>query len=402
MVRIFLLLIALFLYFPNAKSHEVYGSNNNFISTDSLQISILTIDSSDDLKTQFGHLCIRVKDSENHSDDTYHFGGYLQNQNLFPLRFILGRIYAHDYVTTYNEFLDNYKGRSFYETELLLTEEEKAHILNLIHSFSTTNFTAYRYDLLSENCSTKIYSILKLGVDGTFEFNIPDTLRTSRSIINQYCDNSPWVRLGINVLMGYGYDRPLMPEEQNFVPITLFENMQHVFVRNNNGTHHLTSKITYFENENVNKRVSTVLHPMTMLIIILFISIFTIIIEVKKRKICITLDCFLYSLLGILGIITTSVFLFSYMSYHEENILILILNPIHLLYLPFMLWLTIKKRKDYYHVINLFLFSLFLILFKATPQVFPVELIPVALIFILRSGIHILFRFFPNYLPSNR
>lgn len=397
----FHILVFFFLFSGLAKAQSIKEEN-----LDTLAVSILTVEPSKDPSSLFGHISIRIQDKKNHTDITYHHGGYNSDVSFFPVRFVLGWIFAYDYNLPYDKFCAKYleEGRSFTSLELNLKPNEKAKLIETIKDYSTSGYTYYRYDYLRENCSTKVINAIRRSVDGEIRYRQDNGFVSLRMLIASYCNGSPWTNLFLNLLMGYGFDKGLSIDEQNFLPRTLTDNLRKASIIEENGTERklTSSKIeTYTPAKSVINH-KTICSPLfagwTFLLFFFIISLY----ELKKSSIMWILDILLYGIFGLAGCFISFVCLKSTMPYMETNLLVILFNPIHLIYLPIMIWLIIKKRKDYYHVINLFLFSAFLILFKATPQVFPIELIPVALIFILRSGIYILFRFFPNYLTSNR
>ena len=59
--------------------------------------------------------------------------------------------------------------------------------------------------------------------------------------------------------------------------------------------------------------------------------------------------------------------------------MILLFNPIPLLYLPFMVYNDIKRNKDRYHIVNLAYLTLFMLLMPVIPQEFNLTVLPLAL-----------------------
>lgn len=79
-----------------------------------------------------------------------------------------------------------------------------------------------------------------------------------------------------------------------------------------------------------------------------------------------------------------------------SNWLILLLNPIPLIYLPVMVYRAIKGKKDYYHTINIVCLTSFMMIMPFIQQKFNVTVLPLALCLLICSANHVLLYYRQN------
>ena len=110
----------------------------------------------------------------------------------------------------------------------------------------------------------------------------------------------------------------------------------------------------------------------------------------KFRRIWWGWDILLYASQGIAGCIIAFLFFFSVHPTVGSNWLLILFNPIPLLYLPVMVYKAIKHKKDAYHVVNLIYLTLFIVILPFCGQEFNLTILPLALGLLVNSAGHIL------------
>jgi hypothetical protein len=100
-------------------------------------------------------------------------------------------------------------------------------------------------------------------------------------------------------------------------------------------------------------------------------------------------NALLFFLQGIGGCIIAFLFFFSLHPTVGSNWLLMLFNPLPLLYLPVLIYRGIKGKKDPYHWYNLMSLTSFMILMPFLPQEFNPTVLPLALSLILVSVGHL-------------
>ena len=96
-------------------------------------------------------------------------------------------------------------------------------------------------------------------------------------------------------------------------------------------------------------------------------------------------DAVLFAFQGLAGCIVAFLFFFSLHPTVGSNWLLAILNPIPLVYLPWMIYKSVKGRKDLYHVGNAVILTLFIVFWWLIPQKITLVIVPLALSLLVRS-----------------
>jgi hypothetical protein len=105
----------------------------------------------------------------------------------------------------------------------------------------------------------------------------------------------------------------------------------------------------------------------------------------KKKKSFWGLDIILFSMAGMAGCIIAFLVCFSQHPTVSPNYMLFVFHPLHLLYLPFMVWRAYKRMKDPYQLANLAVLTLFIVFFCLLPQKINLAVVPLALCLWIRS-----------------
>jgi hypothetical protein len=97
----------------------------------------------------------------------------------------------------------------------------------------------------------------------------------------------------------------------------------------------------------------------------------------------------MFLLQGLGGCIVAFLFFFSLHPTVGSNWLLIMFNPLPLLYLPVMIYRGIKRQKDPYHIYNTACLTSFMILMPFIPQEFNPTVLPLALNLLLISLGHL-------------
>src|SRR5699024_5707114 len=85
----------------------------------------------------------------------------------------------------------------------------------------------YKYDFLFDNCATRISDIFDDTFGNSWEIKdiIPRKGLSFRQIINAYLKDSPWERLGINLMFGSHADKAMTNKQIMFLPDFLMKGL---------------------------------------------------------------------------------------------------------------------------------------------------------------------------------
>jgi len=346
-------------------------------SSDSLQISLITSGPGNDLYTAFGHTAIRVQDFSSGGDFVFNYGTFDFSTDHFYWKFTRGRLMYFLSVQKFPLFLQAYKaeGRKLTEQILNLSKAEKHHIFNYLRVNYKPENRFYKYNFLSDNCATRIRDIIgdSYGKSWKIDNIIPEKGLSFRDIINAYLDNSPWERLGINLMFGKRADEAMTNKEIMFLPKYLMVGFQHSSI---NG-HSLVKTKKILNNPHSEKAP----YPFYLRPIFWFslLCLFILILSFSKsnkfsNKLLPWIDRCLFFLSGLLGCFLVFMWFGTDHGITKWNYNILWLFPVNIFF-SFHFFKDKKWVKTYaifIVAVNLILLATFLIL----PQELPFALLP--------------------------
>ncbi len=125
-------------------------------------------------------------------------------------------------------------------------------------------------------------------------------------------------------------------------------------------------------------------------LLLLAMTLLVGVVELYIKRCLWGMDILLFGLQGLAGCIIAFLFFFSVHPTVDSNYLLIILNPIPLLYLPVMIYRCIKHKKEPYHWANAIVLTLFIAFWGVMPQKFNLVILPLALCLLLRSITHLI------------
>lgn len=364
--------------------------------SDSARISLLTSSPWDkEVYAIFGHTAIRVQDPINQFDVVFNYGLFSFDSPNFMFRFIKGET---DYMVgaeDFNRYITEYKLRGVDVTEqrLNITQQEKQKIFNALVINSLPQNRVYRYNYFYDNCSTRPRDIIANNIDGIIHYNPTNKEQTYRDLIHECVWAKPWVRFGIDIVIGADADKIITDRQKDFLPLYLLSGYNQATIKNTDGTNRplLTEQVAIF-NSQKNETFILIDPPLAIGCILL---VFTLIITLLSYKKNYTLlgkifDTLLFATAGIAGCI---IFFLMYFSVHpctNPNWNILWLNPLQLIFAFFFLIKLLSKYVYYYHFINFVALILLFLAWFLIPQYLELAFIPYILSLCIRSGSNVL------------
>lgn len=366
--------------------NQFYGQSIPQLS-EQASISVLTCAPGDELYSLFGHTAILVSDPENEIDYTFNYGTFDFSTPFFYLKFSQGNLDYLLSVTSFKNFLKEYfiSGRSVWQQELNLSHEQKNELFKALIINARPENRAYRYDFFYDNCATRVGNIILEHIPGEVVFkNSPDSIKniTFREAIHPYLNRKPWIKLGIDLVLGAKADLLTDSVSIMFVPDHLMSQIAGLKFTDSSGRSQdlvkTQSLVLDFSDRKVIEpnSVSTSLFFWLFLFLLLLLSFGEVLGAINLKL----FDFFLYLIIGITGLV---VFYLVFVSFHivtGSNWNLLWANPLWLI----AVFLRNRKFTSVIRVILQCLLLLFFVSLLFTPQYIPNEFVAVSLLLFIR------------------
>jgi len=363
-------------------------------STDSIRFSLLTCAPGTEIYSLFGHTAIRYENYTRRIDVVFNYGMFSFNTPNFIFRFVAGETDYQLGITPYSYFEAEYamRGSSVYQQVLNLTQSEKERLLTILENNYLPENRIYRYNYFYDNCTTRARDKIEECIEGKVVY--PDSLssKSYRSIVHEFTAGSPWDEFGIDLCLGAEADKEINKRQQMFSPFYMKYYASNAYIVDAGGTRRPLildeTKIVDVEPEEV--QPGFILSPLMCGALFLALCVVMAWGQWKTQRIWWGWDIVLYGLQGLAGCIIAFLFFFSVHPTVGSNWLLILFNPIPLLYLPFMVYKAVKRKKDYYHVGNMVYLTLFITILPFCGQEFNLTVLPLALGLLVTSASHVL------------
>ncbi len=363
-------------------------------STDSIRFSLLTCAPGTEIYSLFGHTAIRYENYTRRIDVVFNYGMFSFNTPNFIFRFVAGETDYQLGITPYSYFEAEYamRGSSVYQQVLNLTQSEKERLLTILENNYLPENRIYRYNYFYDNCTTRARDKIEECIEGKVVY--PDSLsgKSYRGIVHEFTAGSPWDEFGIDLCLGAEADKEINKRQQMFSPFYMKYYASNAYIVDAGGTRRPLildeTKIVDVEPEEV--QPGFILSPLMCGALFLALCVVMAWGQWKTQRIWWGWDIVLYGLQGLAGCIIAFLFFFSVHPTVGSNWLLILFNPIPLLYLPFMVYKAVKRKKDYYHVGNMVYLTLFITILPFCGQEFNLTVLPLALGLLVTSASHVL------------
>src|SRR5690606_9761558 len=195
-------------------------------SAPAVDVFVLTFGPGDHLFSKFGHNAVLVVDKQRQLDHVYNFGTFSFSSPTLFSDFLQGRLMYWVSVGKKGSTLAAYAGdnRSVVAQKLSLTSRETEQLLERLARSALPENRFYRYHYYLDNCSTRVRDVLDEVLDGQLRKSkrVPAAL-TWREHTSRLTRDSPWINLGLNVVLGSDVDRDNSRWEEMFLPAVLQE-----------------------------------------------------------------------------------------------------------------------------------------------------------------------------------
>lgn len=359
---------------------------------DGVRVSLLTCAPGSEIYSLFGHSAIRYENPSLGQDWVFNYGMFSFNSPNFVMRFVKGETDYQLGVVPYRHFEAEYalRGSAVYQQTLNLTDVEKERLFRLLEENYLPANRIYRYNYFYDNCTTRARDKIEEALDGIVDYPKNETTKSFREIIHEYTKGHEWSELGIDLCLGSEADEPIDERKQMFAPFYMLAAARGATIlRGDSVVPLVLNELKIVDGETEEDEMKEFASPLICAWLFLLMTGLVVGVGIKKGFIHWTWDLLVFGLQGIGGCIISFLFFFSIHPTVGSNWMIVMLNPIPLLYLPWMVYRNVKRKKDYYHWFNLVVLTSFMILMPFLQQQFNATVLPLALCFWLTSIGHL-------------
>jgi len=368
--------------------------------SDSAKISIMTCGPwSEAVYSLFGHTAIWVQDDSTNVDTVFNYGFFDPSQPNFIYHFIRGET---DYilgVTSYDQFISEYKFKGVEVTEqvLNLTQKETQDFWEALFVNSLPQNRGYRYNYLYDNCVTRPRDLTEKYIDGVINYAKDTRVQTFRDLLHECLNEYKWTKFGIDLLIGSEADVPVDLRAKMFLPSYMMEAFDNAMVvKNDTVSYSLVEQKSIILKPAIksnNKGEWVILSPIVVAFVLLFVCILISIVQIGKinnSRFPLIFDTLLYGITGIGGLILFTLMFFSEHPATNPNWNFVWMNIFALIF-AFLFWVkSLRQVVFIYHFINFAVLTLFILLWWLIPQEMPFATIPFSLCLLVRSGTYVL------------
>ncbi|WP_237701151.1 DUF4105 domain-containing protein [Maribacter sp. HTCC2170] len=350
------------------------------------KISVLTCGSGDQLYSTFGHSAFRVQDKAVGIDVVYNYGVFDFRSKNFYGKFAKGKL---DYTLArqqYSNFIREYKydQRWVNEQQLELTQLERNELFKFLENNYLPENRAYQYDFFYNNCSTKIWDVLKnvFGNRLSIDENYLQKQFTHRELIHQNMPTNSWSAFGIDLALGAVIDDMATPKEHMFLPSYIMQQLNTSLLDSEAIAPQQIAIYKPTPIENTNNFFLTPLFWSLVLMTIVFVVTYF---DFKKAKRSGWLDFSLLLFTGVAGVIIFFLWFLTDHTATASNYNILWAFPLNL-NLAFFVWRVkpFSKLIEWYILILLFFLVVTAIIWLLGIQIFSPVIIPILLALVAR------------------
>lgn len=368
------------------------------VTDSTLVVSLLTCSPGSQVYELYGHTGLRVRSTQQHTDYVYNYGVFDFNAPHFVWRFVLGEtdymVAPIPYPWFYEEY--QYRGSSITEQVLNLKPYEAECLVNALRRNCQRENRVYRYNFLTNNCTTKVRDIIEENIDGAVVYPIRTKTGSFRTVLHEFTEGHPWARESNDLLLGAAMDTAITQRDAQFSPIYLMQDAAGAMIALRGTYRPLVSETNILLNENeaaakayAEENPSFPVSPLAVSIIGVLAAIALALWERKRGRIWWPADIVLMSLQGLGGIVVTILVCWSAHPGVASNWQIIVLNPLPLIALPFVVMYDRRHTSCAYHYAAAAALLLFLLTAPLMRQHYSFLIYPIAFVMLTRAVSHL-------------
>ncbi|MDR1371730.1 MAG: DUF4105 domain-containing protein [Dysgonamonadaceae bacterium] len=356
---------------------------------DSLQISLLTVSPRNtEIYTIYGHTALRLQNTETSTDIVFNWGTFDTSRKNFMYNFVRGETDYYLSSEPYIHFKRAYitSGAQIIEQTLNIPDSIKPLLVQEINKNLLPENIEYRYNYFFDNCTLRPRDIIEKYCGGILVYPEQDKKITLRDLVHECTSPYPWMKFGIDIVIGSGADSLISRRTSLFLPAKLSETLNNTYIQFPDGIRKpiITSVIS---SNNISSSAATetkastsfLSNPLSVFTSLFFFYLIINLCSIKKKTIFRLPFALLFMTAGAGGIIVAFLMLFSTHPCVSSNWNIIWLNPLYLI--GFASTITKKRYKVFtlYHSINFYLLTVFLLFLQWIPQHIDIACLPLVL-----------------------
>ncbi len=363
-------------------------------------VSLLTCSPGQETYELYGHTAIRVQNAAEGIDYVFNYGAFSFQQPHFIWRFVLGECDYMVIAEHFNEFLVEYerRGSSVTEQVLNLSPAEALDLAVRLNDNIQPANCVYRYNIFRNNCTTKARDIIEASIRGKVVYPARPRRNSFRTILHEFTRGHAWAREGNDLLLGASVDTAIVERDEMFSPIYMMNYADSAFIdAGNYKLRPLVASRTELlaanpdrQAEEAARQPSVPLSPAAIGWGLLVVGLLVACWEWRRGRICWPVDAVLTTLQGVAGLLLTFMAVASEHPGVASNWQVWVLNPLPLLFLPWVVKADIKRQSHIYHSFAAVWLAAFVLLYAVLPQHFSQLILPVALLLLSRAIVHLI------------
>jgi hypothetical protein len=357
------------------------------LSADTL-VYLLTCGPGTETYSVYGHSALRIVIPEKRIDTVYNWGVFEFDTPNFTWKFAKGRLDYMLIAESTKGFLSDY----YYEKRYVFCQRinidpgETKKLLSLINENLKPENIKYRYDFFYDDCTTRIRDLLEKSIGENLKYPPPESGRipTFRDMVAKYQNPYPWLKFGVDLIMGSTADKKAFFRERMFLPIDMKDELSKTVIQRSEKRIPLLQNpvvLLNFEAPSVKQNffISPSFIFTLVIILILILAALT-----KNRRAVRIIDITIYSVFSLLSIL---MIFFNFFTDHVQmrwNLNIIWLNPFIIVCLVMLL---MNKTGTLWFRIVFWFSAGFIVLHYVLPQDFNIGFILLAIILLIRSSV---------------
>lgn len=345
----------IFVFYLSFICVEQVSASEEIKLSNQARFSILTCSSGSDSYTAFGHSGIRVIDTFHQFDVVFNFGAFNSSIGSFYIDFLKHKPTFFLAIVPTLYFLDEYRTeqRSITETVLTLTLFEKKKLFSDLMLNAEPHNSAYQYDFVKNNCTTKIVDILNRNLGIQFHCENTITHKSYKQRLRNNLVERPYLDLVIAILLGEKLDSTDSQSSKPFLPTEL-----HFAIRStsNKGVKLGGEDIVLLQSSSfADKQLDS--SPPNLIITLLFIALL-ITYFFKNKALHQWLGCFLLAILSSIGMLLLYLWLGTDNDSTYKNYNLLWALPIHLIAIAVIFLAKPSILATYFQYVGIYMMAL--------------------------------------------
>lgn len=355
--------------------------------TENVSVYLITCGPGTATYSIYGHSALRIVIPERNSDLVYNWGVFDFATPNFVWKFAKGRLDYKLGVISFDRFQEEYflEQRWIQSQKINLEPDETNILFGLIAENLKPENLNYRYDFFYDDCSTRIRDLLEksLGSKLTYPPDDKKDVPTFRDLVGKYQRPFPWLKFGVDLLMGTPGEKKASYRDKMFLPLDMQKGLSDALINRDSRLISLLQNpetVLDFETPVVKQRffISPVfIFSLAFILLVIFFAL-----NRNKTVVKVT-DIVIFSIFSLLSLL---MIFFGFFTDHQQmkwNLNIIWLSPFVILCLAGVIlnkeWLTWFR-------IVFALCILSFIIQLIVPPAFNQAFIPLILILILRSS----------------